>query len=97
MTTFTVWKFEDADGATGAESALKAAESDQLVTVVDHAVLTWPEGDETPTLHHKHDGTKHGAAWGTLWGVLGGALFAIPVAGAAIGAGLGALSKASEG
>jgi len=97
MTTFTVWKFEDPDGAAGAESSLKSAAADGLVTIVDHAVVSWPEGAEKPSLHHDHDGPKRGAAWGALWGILGGALFAIPVAGIVLGAGVGALAKATEG
>ena len=97
MTTFTVWKFEDPDGAARAESSLQAAASDGLVKIVDHAVLTWPEGADKPTLHHSHDDPKRGAAWGALWGILGGALFFIPVAGAVIGAGIGALAKATAG
>lgn len=97
MTTFTVWKFNNAEGAAQAETALKGGESDGLVTIVDHAVMSWPEGADEPTLHHKHDGPKHGAAWGAVWGVLGGALFTIPIAGLALGAGFGALAKLTEG
>src|SRR6476659_7918187 len=37
VTTFTVWKFEEPDGAAHAESLLKTAEADGLVTIVDHA------------------------------------------------------------
>src|SRR4051794_29175860 len=97
MTTFTVWKFADPDGAHRAESTLQAAAGEGLVQIVDHAVLSWPEGAEQPELKHKHDDKKRGAAWGALWGVLGGALFAIPVAGAAVGLGIGALAKATDG
>jgi uncharacterized membrane protein len=97
MTTFTVWKFEDPDGATRAATTLEAAAADGLVTIVDHATISWPPGDDKPTLHHHHDSPKRGAAWGALWGILGGALFAIPVAGLALGAGLGALAKATDG
>jgi uncharacterized membrane protein len=97
MTTFTVWKFEDADGAQKAESTLQAAASEGLVEIVDHALLSWPEGADKPDLQHKHDSGKRGAAWGALWGVLGGALFTIPVAGIVLGAGVGALAKATAG
>ncbi|MDM7830785.1 DUF1269 domain-containing protein [Cellulomonas edaphi] len=97
MTTFTVWKFDDADGAEHAERVLKDAVRDGLLTIVDHAVVTWPADADKPSLDHNHDSPKRGAAWGALWGVLGGALFAIPVVGAALGAGLGALAKATEG
>lgn len=97
MTTFTVWKFEDPDGASQAEKVLKAASSDGLVSIVDHALITWPDGAHKPDLHHVHDSPKRGAAWGALWGILGGALFAIPVAGLVVGAGLGALARATAG
>jgi uncharacterized membrane protein len=97
MTTFTVWKFEDADGAERAEATLKTAEGEGLVTIVDHAVLTWPEDAEKPDLKHGHDSGKRGAGWGALWGVLGGALFAVPVVGLAVGAGIGALAKSTDG
>jgi uncharacterized membrane protein len=97
MTTFTVWKFNDPGGAARAASSLKAAQTDGLVTIVDHAVLSWQEGAEKPELEHKQDSTKRGAGWGALWGILGGALFMVPVAGAIIGAGIGALAKATDG
>ncbi|WP_028642341.1 DUF1269 domain-containing protein [Nocardioides sp. URHA0020] len=97
MTTFTVWKFDEPGGALLAESALKSAAADGLVTIVDHAVMTWEPDAGKPELHHEHDGPKRGAAWGALWGILGGALFAIPVAGLVLGAGVGALAKATAG
>jgi uncharacterized membrane protein len=97
MTTFTVWKFGDADGAERAEATLKTAAGEGLVKIVDHAVLTWPEDAEKPDLKHAHDSGKRGAGWGALWGVLGGALFAVPVVGLAVGAGIGALAKSTDG
>lgn len=97
MTTFTVWKFDDPAGAANAEGALKAAEADGLVKILDHAVMSWPPGADKPELHHKHDDSKRGAGWGALWGILGGALFMVPIAGAAIGAGIGALARATDG
>jgi len=97
MTTFTVWKFETPEGAAHAEGKLTAAASEGLVKILDHAVMSWPQGADKPELHHKHDDPKKGAAWGALWGVLGGALFMIPVAGLALGAGVGALAKATSG
>jgi uncharacterized membrane protein len=97
MTTFTVWKFDEPDGASRAEAALEAAAGDGLVTIVDHAVLSWAADADKPDLRHKHDSGKRGAGWGALWGILGGALFFVPVAGAVIGAGIGALAKATDG
>jgi len=97
MTTFTVWKFDDPDGADRAVSMLKSAAADGLVKIHDHAVVTWPAGAPRPTMKHSHDGVRHGTAWGALWGVLLGALFFVPVIGGVAGAAVGALSKATEG
>src|SRR6478736_7553080 len=98
MTTITVWKFDDADGAERASAVLKDAEGEGLVKVVDHAVVSWPKGAAEPTSSHSHDSPKRAAGWGAVLGVIaGGALFAIPIAGAAVGATIGALSKASDG
>lgn len=97
MTTFTVWKFDDPNGAGQAAEALKYAERDGLVQVHDHAVVTWPVGASKPTTEHGHEGRWHGAGWGAVWGVLLGALFFVPVVGGVVGAGLGLLSKATEG
>jgi uncharacterized membrane protein len=97
MTTFTVWKYDDPEGAAHAETILKNAQDDGLVKVVDHAVMSWPVGADKPETHHKHDGTKHGAAWGAFWGILTGALFTIPVVGGVAGLAIGALAKSTEG
>jgi len=97
MTAFTVWKFEDPTGAQRAASVLEDAEAEGLVTIVDHAVMSWPVGATKPQTHHKHDDPKRGAAWGALWGVLTGALFMVPVVGGVVGVAIGALAKSTEG
>jgi uncharacterized membrane protein len=97
MTTFTVWKFEKPDGADHAASLLKNAEADGLVTIVDHAVMSWPVGAEGPETQHGHDDPKRGAAWGALWGILTGALFTVPVVGGVVGAALGAVARSTAG
>jgi uncharacterized membrane protein len=97
MTAFTVWKFEDPEGADRAASALKDAESDGLVKVLDHAVVSWPPGADAPETDHSRDDRKRGAAWGALWGILTGALFTVPVVGGVVGVAIGALAKATDG
>ena len=96
MTAFTAWKFDTPEGADHASSLLEAAEADQLVKVMDHAVVSWPQGEKNPKASHGHDDTARGAGWGALWGLLFGALFAVPVLGLAAGGAIGALSKASR-
>jgi uncharacterized membrane protein len=97
MTTFTVWKFDDPNGADRAASVLKQAASDGLVKVYDHAIIKWPLGASRPTTTHGHEETTRGAGWGALWGILLGSLFFVPVIGGVAGAAIGAISKATEG
>ena len=96
MTTFTVWKYDNPEGADHAVSLLQQAANEGLVKIDDHAVVSWPLGASHPTTKHQHEDNWRGAGWGALWGLLFGALFAIPVIGLAVGAGAGALSKARE-
>jgi uncharacterized membrane protein len=96
MTTFTVWKFESPDGADHTESILEEAQSEGLVKVLDHAIVTWPKGAERPTTKHGNDEKWRGAGWGALWGLLAGTLFFVPVIGGVVGAAIGAISKATQ-
>ena len=96
MTTFTVWKFDDPDGAAWASSMLKDAEQDGIVKIDDHAVVSWPKGQSHPDTKHANDANWHGAGWGAVWGILIGTLFFMPVAGGLAGAALGALAKSTE-
>lgn len=96
MTTFSVWKFDDPDGAEHAERMLQGAAADGLVKIDDHAVVSWPAGASQPTTRHGHDETWHGAGWGAVLGLLIGTLFFIPVIGGLAGAAIGALAKRTE-
>jgi uncharacterized membrane protein len=96
MTTFTVWKFDDPDGAERMMKVLQESEADGLVKVDDHAVVSWPTGASQPNTKHGHDETWKGAGWGGVWGLVIGALFFMPVVGGLAGAAIGAISKATE-
>lgn len=96
MTTFTVWKFDDPRGAEQAATIVREASADGLVTIVDHAVVTWPEGAARPETAHEHEDRWRSTGWGALWGLLVGALFMVPVVGGVAGAAIGAISKATE-
>ncbi|CAN7588881.1 DUF1269 domain-containing protein [Terrabacter sp. LjRoot27] len=96
MAAFTVWKFDNLDGAAHAESVLEDCQAEGFLKVVDHAVVTWPEGDEHPSMSHGNDEKWRGTGWGALWGVLVGALFFVPVVGGVVGAAIGAISKMTE-
>ena len=61
MTTFTVWKFDNPDGAEHAAALLKDAERDRLVKVLDdHAVVSWPVGASHPETKGSHDDVQKG-------------------------------------
>jgi len=97
MTAFTVWKFDDPEGAQQAYEILRGAERDNVVTVVDHAIVSWPEGANQPDTDLDHSDKKRGGVWGAFLGVLIGMLFFIPVFGALAGAAIGATVKAMDG
>jgi uncharacterized membrane protein len=96
MTTFSVWKFDDPEGAEQAVRMLKDAEADGIVKIDDHAVVSWPAGAAHPDTKHGHEEAWHGAGWGAIWGLLIGTLFFLPVVGGLAGAAVGALAKATE-
>jgi uncharacterized membrane protein len=96
MTTFTVWKFDDPDGAERAVKILKEAQADQIVKIDDHAIVSWPLGAKQPNTQHGHEETWRGTGWGAVWGLLIGAIFFMPVVGGLAGAALGAVSKATQ-
>ena len=93
MAAFTVWKFDGPNGAEHAAETLKQCQREGMVKIIDHAVVTWPEGDKKPTTHEGHEERWHGTGWGALWGVLIVALFFVPIIGGVVGASIGALSK----
>ena len=96
MTTFTVWKFDDPDGAERAVRMLRDAQADGLVKIDDHAIVSWPAGATEPTTRHGHEGTWRAAGWGSIWGLVIGTLFFMPVVGGLAGAGIAALAKTTD-
>ena len=96
MTAFTVWKFDVLDGAERAASSLKDCEREGIVKILDHAVVSWPEGAEHPITKQGHEQAWRGTGWGAFWGVLLGALFFVPVVGGVVGAAIGAISKMTQ-
>jgi uncharacterized membrane protein len=92
MSTMTVWKFPSATAADEVESTLKSLQSQHLITILDAAVVSWPEGAKKPKTRQLHNLTGAGAMGGAFWGLLFGLIFFVPLLGAAIGAAIGALS-----
>lgn len=94
MATLTVWKFDSPDGADQAVTTLKDLSKQELITLHDAAVVTWPEGAKKPKTRQLQNLAGVGALGGAFWGMLFGLIFFIPLLGAAIGAAAGALGGA---
>jgi uncharacterized membrane protein len=92
MATFTVWKFDSAGGADAALTTLERIQKEELIQVLDGAVVSWSEGAKKPKTRQLHSTAGAGAFGGAFWGFLFGLLFFVPLLGMAIGAGMGALS-----
>ena len=92
MATLTVLKFSTADGAASGLELVKNLSKQNLITLQDAAVVTWPEGKKKPKTKQMADLTSMGALDGAFWGMLFGLIFFVPFFGMAIGAAMGALS-----
>ena len=91
MTTLTVFKFPSPDGAQQMLNKVYGLQNQELITVVDAATVTWPEGKKSPKTKQAVNLTGSGALDGAFWGMLFGLLFFVPFFGMAIGAAMGAL------
>ena len=92
MSTLTALKFPTADGAERTLAIVQDLQRQQLITVQDAAIVSWPADKKKPKTRQLSDMKGAGALGGAFWGFLFGLLFFIPVIGLAIGAGLGALA-----
>jgi len=62
--TLTVWKFSTALGAERAESILEQLQKQELITVHDAAVVSWPEEAKKPKTRQLKNLTSAGAFGG---------------------------------
>ena len=92
MTTLTVWKFDSAGGARNALQVLERLQKQELIQIVDGAIVTWPPDRKKPKTEQLRSLTGAGALGGSFWGLLFGLIFFVPLLGMAVGAAMGALS-----
>jgi uncharacterized membrane protein len=92
MATITGYSFETVDGAGKMLELVQNLAKQQLITVQDAAMVTWPQGKKKPKTTHVDDMTGAGAAGGAFWGMLFGLIFFVPFFGMAVGAAMGALA-----
>ena len=91
MTTLTALQFATSDGAEQMLGRLEQLQKQQLITIQDAAIVTWPTGKKKPKTKQLNSLTGFGALNGAFWGMLFGLIFFVPFLGLAIGAGMGAL------
>jgi uncharacterized membrane protein len=92
MSTLTVWKFEDAKGAENALDKLKDLQKQELIKIMDAAIVSWPQGRKKPRTYQAVSTVGVGALGGAFWGMLFGLIFLVPLFGMIVGATAGALS-----
>ncbi|MDH4279079.1 MAG: DUF1269 domain-containing protein [Acidimicrobiia bacterium] len=92
MATLTVWGFSDADSAERVRSKVIDLQKQELITIHDAVVVTWPADKKKPQTKQAVSTTGVGAAGGAFWGLLFGIIFFVPFFGMAMGAAMGALS-----
>lgn len=92
MATLAVLKFETAEGAAETLRVIESLGKQELVTLQDAAIVTWPTGKKKPKTQQLHSMGGLGALNGAFWGFLFGLIFFIPILGMAIGAAMGAMT-----
>jgi uncharacterized membrane protein len=94
MTTLSVLEFNSPDGADQALRILQRLQQQQLIKLVDAAVVTWPQGSKGPKTKQMISTVRAGALGGAFWGFLIGLIFLVPLLGLAVGAAAGAAGGA---
>ncbi len=94
MATLTVWRFPTPLGAEQAEQTLERLSKQELISIHDAAIVSFPEGAKQPKTKQLNNLTGAGALGGSFWGLLFGFIFFVPLLGMAVGAGVGALTGA---
>ncbi|NJL49699.1 MAG: DUF1269 domain-containing protein [Leptolyngbyaceae cyanobacterium SM2_5_2] len=92
MSTLTVWKFNTAEGAENALAKLEGLQKQELIQVLDAAIVSWPQGRSKPKTYQAVSTAGIGALGGAFWGMLFGLIFLVPLFGMIVGATAGAIS-----
>ena len=92
MASFTVWKFDTAQGAGVMLEKLEELQKMKLITIDDAATVTWEEGKKKPRTRQAVHLAGVGALEGAFWGLLFGVLFLNPILGLLAGSAVGAMA-----
>lgn len=92
MATLTAVKFPSTSGAQAVLSTLEDLQRQQLIRIIDAAIVQWPVDKKKPRTEQLHSMAGAGALSGAFWGMLFGLLFFVPLLGMAVGAAMGGLA-----
>jgi len=79
MATLTAFRFDSVDGADSALGVVPMLQEQQLITILDAALVSWPKGKNRPSTRQVVLPTGTQLLDGTFWGMLFGLIFFVPV------------------
>jgi uncharacterized membrane protein len=94
MATVTVLRFTTPSGADDTLDVVKQLQEQNLITLHDAAIVSWPAGQQAPKTRQLFDLVSGHALGGMFWGILLGLIFVTPFFGMAIGGAVGAIGGA---
>ena len=92
MATLTAVRFPTVSGAQAVLNTLEDLQRQQLIKIIDAAIVQWPADKKKPRTQQLHSMAGAGALSGAFWGMLFGLLFFVPLLGMAVGAAMGGLA-----
>jgi uncharacterized membrane protein len=79
MATLTAVRFDTVSGADNALAVISMLHEQQVITVLDAALVSWPKGKNRPSTRQVVSPTGTQLLDGTFWGMLFGLIFFVPV------------------
>jgi uncharacterized membrane protein len=79
MATLTAFRFDTVDGADNALGVISMLQEQELIAILDAALVSWPKGKTRPRTRQIVWPTRTQLLDGTFWGMLFGLIFFVPV------------------
>jgi uncharacterized membrane protein len=79
MATLTAFRFDTVDGADNALGVISMLQEQELIAILDAALVSWPKGKNRPSTRQVVSPTGTQLLDGTFWGMLFGLIFFVPV------------------